>query len=210
MTEAELRLQMAAYGKSLFERGYTCGSSGNMSVCVDDGLLVTPTNCCLGRIDPARITKVDHGGRLLSGDRPTKELFLHQAVYRSRPSEQAVIHLHSVHAVAVSCLADVDPDDALPPLTPYYIMRVGRLPLVPYHAPGDPHLADEVQHVARRAHCMLLANHGPVVAGHSLDQAVSAMEELEETARLFWMLRGQTTRLLSPGQVHELRERFPH
>jgi ribulose-5-phosphate 4-epimerase/fuculose-1-phosphate aldolase len=209
MSERELREQIAMHGRSIYDRGYTCGSSGNISVRLPDGILVTPTNCCLGRLDPERISKVSWDGDVLEGDKPSKEIFLHLAMYRSRPDEQAIVHLHSTYSVAVSCLADVDPEDVLPPITAYYIMRVGQLPLVPYFAPGDMELAEHVEQLARRTRSMLLSNHGPVVAAGSLDGAVYATEELEETARLYLMLRDKPTRFLSPEQVGELRERFP-
>ncbi|NNE00769.1 MAG: aldolase [Pirellulaceae bacterium] len=210
MSEREIRERMAMHGQSLFERGYTCGSSGNISVRLPDGMLITPTNSCLGRIDPDRIAKLNRSGELLQGDKPSKEAFLHLAMYGARSGEQAIVHLHSTYSVAVSCLADRNPDDVLPPITAYYIMRVGSLPLVPYFAPGDQALADAVESTARRSHAILLANHGPVVAGKDLDTAVYATEELEETAKLFLMLQGQPTRFLNQQQCQELRDRFPN
>ncbi len=198
--ERELRGRVAALGRSLFERGYVSGSAGNLSARLPDGFLVTPTNSCLGRLDPARIAKVDAAGKPLSGDPPSKETFLHLAVYRSRPDENAVVHLHSPHAAAVSCLADVDPADVLPPLTPYYVMRVGRLPLVPYHPPGHLDLARDVGEAAKGARAVLLANHGPVVAGPDLETAVNAAEELEESARLYLLLGSRPVRTLTPEQ----------
>ncbi|MDI5934390.1 3-oxo-tetronate 4-phosphate decarboxylase [Halomonas kalidii] len=208
--ENALREQIAALGESLFDRGLTMGSSGNISVRTGDGgWLMTPTNACLGRLDPARISRLDRDGRLLDGDKPTKESFLHTAMYEQRPQSGAIVHLHSTHSVAVSCLPEVDPDDCIPPLTAYYVMRVGRLPLVPYHVPGDPSLGDAVRGLAGRHSAVLLANHGPVVAGKSLEAAVYATEELEETARLYLLLRGQNPRALTPEQVAELEARFP-
>jgi ribulose-5-phosphate 4-epimerase/fuculose-1-phosphate aldolase len=209
MSERELRERIATHGRSIFNRGYTCGSSGNISVRLPDGMLVTPTNCCLGRLDPERISKVNWSGTVLEGDQPSKESFLHLATYRSRPQEGAIVHLHSTYSVAVSCLADVDPDDVLPPLTAYYVMRVGRLPLIPYFAPGDKELADHVEATARQSRAMLLSNHGPVVAAKDLDSAVYATEELEETARLYLLLRDKPTRVLTEEQVEQLRARFP-
>ncbi|MFG6177757.1 3-oxo-tetronate 4-phosphate decarboxylase [Halomonas sp. THAF12] len=204
------RERIAVMGKSLFDRGLTMGSSGNISVRLEDGgWLMTPTNACLGRLDPARISRLDRDGRLLDGDRPTKEQFLHTAMYEQRPQSGAIVHLHSTHSVAVSCLPDVDPRDCIPPLTAYYVMRVGRLPLVPYHIPGDPGLGDAVRGLAGRHSAVLLANHGPVVAGKSLEAAVYATEELEETAKLYLLLRGQNPRGLTPEQVAELEARFP-
>ncbi|MEM7404902.1 MAG: 3-oxo-tetronate 4-phosphate decarboxylase, partial [Pseudomonadota bacterium] len=179
MHESNLREQICLFGQSLFDRGLTSGSSGNISARVDDGWLLTPTNSCMGRLDPARISKLDSEGRLLSGDPPSKEAFLHAAVYDERPADGAIVHLHSTHSVAVSCLPDVNPDDVLPPLTAYYVMRVGSLPLVPYYPPGDLELANAVRGLAGKHSAVLLANHGPVVAGKTLDAAVYAMEELE-------------------------------
>ncbi|PXX95250.1 3-oxo-tetronate 4-phosphate decarboxylase [Halomonas sp. LBP4] len=208
--ENALREQIATLGKSLFDRGLTMGSSGNISVRTGDGgWLMTPTNACLGRLDPARISRLDRDGRLLDGDKPTKESFLHTAMYEQRPQSGAIVHLHSTHSVAVSCLPEVDPCDCIPPLTAYYVMRVGRLPLVPYHVPGDPSLGDAVSGLAGQHSAVLLANHGPVVAGKSLEAAVYATEELEETARLYLLLRGQNPRTLTPEQVAELEARFP-
>lgn len=209
MNEATLRERIVALGRSIFERGLTFGSSGNISVRTENGWLMTPTGVSLGRLDPARLSRLDSEGHLLDGDAPTKEGILHLAVYRQRPKARAVVHLHSTHSVAVSCLRDIDPADALPPITAYYVMRVARLPVVPYHPPGDPALAEAVRRLAGRHKAVLLANHGPVVSGSSLEAAVDAVEELEETARLFLLLRGQPVRWLSSDQVSELRNRYP-
>lgn len=206
--ESALREQICLLAGSLYDRGLTPGASGNVSARVDDGFLLTPTNACLGRLDPARLSKVDLQGRPVSGDRPTKESFLHLAMYRERPAAGAVVHLHSTHAVALSVLADLDPAEPIPPITAYYVMRVGRLALLPYYAPGDLGLADAVGAVAARHHAVLLANHGPVVAGDDLEAAVYATEELEETAKLCLLLRGERLRLLTPEQVAELHRRF--
>jgi ribulose-5-phosphate 4-epimerase/fuculose-1-phosphate aldolase len=208
VSEAALREQIALHGESLFQRGYGCGASGNISALLDDGLLVTPTNSCLGRLDPARIAKLGPDGAHLSGDPPSKEAFLHLAMYQERPDARAIVHLHSTHSVAVSCLADVDPTDVLPPITAYYVMRIGKLPLVPYYRPGDKSLAEAVRTFARDHHAVLLANHGPVVAGKALDAAVYAAEELEETAKLHLLMRGSPTRPLNADQVAELRRDF--
>lgn len=209
MDETKLREQIAVYGKSLFDRGLTAGSSGNISARLDDGWLLTPTNSCMGMLDPAAIAKLDNEGNLISGDPPSKEAFLHAAVYDQRPHEGAVVHLHSTHSVAVSCLPDINVHDVMPPLTAYYVMRVGTLPLVPYHAPGDMGLADAVRGLAGKHSAVLLANHGPVVAGKSLDAALYAIEELEETAKLFLLLQGKNPRALTPDQVEDLHQRFP-
>ncbi|MGB7325285.1 MAG: 3-oxo-tetronate 4-phosphate decarboxylase [Rubripirellula sp.] len=208
MNERELRERIAQHGKSIFDRGLTAGSSGNISVLVPDGMLITPTNSCLGRLDPDRITKLDRSGERVAGDAPSKEAFLHHSMYQSRPNERAIVHLHSTHSVAVSCLAGIDESNVLPPITAYYVMRVGTLPLVPYFAPGDEKLAAAVERAAVAAHAVLLSNHGPVVSGKDLDSAVNATEELEETAKLFLMLRGEATRYLTPDQVGELNQRF--
>jgi ribulose-5-phosphate 4-epimerase/fuculose-1-phosphate aldolase len=207
--EAKVREDICVLAKSLYDRGYGCGSSGNISVMTDDGMIVSPTNSCMGRLDPGRLSKVARDGSHLSGDKPSKEAFLHLAMYRERPEMTSVVHLHSAHSVAVACLADVDPEDVLPPITAYYVMRIGKLPLVPYFPPGDMALAEAVRDKARHHHAMLLANHGPVVAGKSLENAVYAAEELEETAKLFLMLRGEKTRFLTQAQVADLAVRFP-
>ncbi|WP_447530125.1 3-oxo-tetronate 4-phosphate decarboxylase [Vreelandella sp. TE19] len=206
----QLREHISLLGKSLFDRGLTMGSSGNISVRLDDGgWLMTPTNACLGRLDPARISHLDKNGQLLSGDKPTKEHFLHTAMYDERPQSGAIVHLHSTHSVAVSCLPNIDPCDCIPPITAYYAMRVGKLPLVPYHIPGDEALGDAVRGLAGQHSAVLLANHGPVVAGKNLEAAVYATEELEETAKLFLLLRGENPRILTPEQVAALEARFP-
>jgi 3-dehydro-4-phosphotetronate decarboxylase len=205
LSEAALREEMCRLGASLFARGLSFGSAGNISVRLDAGWLMTPTNVSLGRLDPAKLAKLDAAGRLVSGDAPTKEHFLHRAMYEERPEAGAVVHLHSTYSVAVSALADVDPANVLPPITAYYVMRVGRLPLVPYHPPGDAGLAEAVRKLAGTHHAVLLANHGPIVAGTSLDAAAHAIEELEETAKLFLILRGSKIRLLTEAQVAALK-----
>ena len=209
MSDAKLREQMCVLGKSMFDRGLTVGSSGNLSVRTDDGWLMTPTNSCLGFLDPAKLSRVDAQGNLLSGDKQTKESFLHLSVYEKRPDARAIVHLHSTHSVAVSCLADVDPKQPIPPITAYYVMKIGNLVLLPYYAPGDMTLANAVKEVAAKHHAILLANHGPVVAGKDLESAVYATEELEETAKLYLMLRGNRLRILTPEQVAELHRRYP-
>lgn len=209
-SEAKLREMVCTCGASLFNRGLTHGSTGNISVRLEDGgWLMTPTGSSLGTLDPARLSRLDASGKLISGDAPTKEAFLHTTMYAQRPQSGAVVHLHSTHSVAVSCLDGIDPCNCLPPITAYYVMRVGALPLVPYYPPGDAALADAVGKLASRHHAMLLANHGPVVAGNGLSAAMDAVEELEETARLFLMLRGQPIRMLTDAQVAELQRRFP-
>lgn len=209
MHESAARDAIARIARSMFERGLTHGSTGNVSVRLDDGWLMTPTGSSFGDLDPARLSKLDTAGRHVGGDAPTKEAFLHRAMYEEQPRFTAVVHLHSLHSVAVSVLSDVDADDVLPPLTAYYVMRVGRLPLVPYFAPGDARLAAAVRGYAGKHHALLLANHGPVVAGTSLGAAADAIEELEATARLFLLLRNQACRPLTEAQVAELRHRYP-
>jgi 3-dehydro-4-phosphotetronate decarboxylase len=207
--ESRLRDQIVQVGASLFDRGLTAGSSGNISARLPDGgWLMTPTNASLGALEPERLAHFDAQGRHISGDAPTKEAFLHFSMYGERAGAGAVVHLHSTHATAVSILRDVDPADVLPALTAYQVMRVGRLPLVPYFAPGDPDLAQAVRALAGRHHAVLLANHGPVVAGATLADAQYASEELEEAARLFLMLQGHALRLLTPQQIADLRARF--
>jgi ribulose-5-phosphate 4-epimerase/fuculose-1-phosphate aldolase len=208
MTETEAREAICRLGHSLFARGLTFGSSGNLSVRLDDGWLMTPTNVALDQLDPARLSRLDGELRLLSGDPPTKESVLHRVMYEGRPDAGAVVHLHSTHSVAVSVLADIDPDDVLPPLTAYYVMRVGRLPLVPYFPPGDAALAQAVRPLVDKHHAVLLANHGPVVAGTSLSAAAGAIEELEETAKLHLLLQGHRSRPLTEEQVAALRAKY--
>ena len=208
MNEMATRDAITRLAKSIFDRGLTFGSSGNISVRVDDGWLMTPSGSTMGNIDPSRISKLDNAGNFVSGDKPTKESFLHIAMYEQRPKTGAVVHLHSTHSVAVSCLADIDPVNVLPPITAYYVMKIGTLPLVPYFPPGDIDLVRAVREMASDHHAVLLANHGPVVAGKSLEEAVYATEELEETARLFLMLKGMKTRFLTDQEVAALRETF--
>ena len=209
MTEAQARDQIAAFGKSMFDRVLTCGSSGNLSLRVDGGWLMTPTNVSLGRLDPARLSRLDDQGRHVDGDKPTKEAMLHLAMYGARKSAGAVVHLHSTHSVAVSCLEGIDPDDVLPPITAYFAMRIGKLKMLPYFPPGDPNLAEAVGKVAAKHNAVLLANHGPIVAGTSLEAAVNAMEELEETAKLHLLLHQRKTKYLTPDQVAALMQQYP-
>ncbi|MGO7371313.1 3-oxo-tetronate 4-phosphate decarboxylase [Rhizobium ruizarguesonis] len=209
MSDTRLREEICRYGRSLFERGLTPGSSGNISLRLEDGgWLVTPTNASLGFLDPARISRLDAEGRLLSGDKPTKEIPLHTALYDTRGSARAIVHLHSTHAVALTMLPEIDPRAALPPMTPYYLMRAGETALVPYYRPGDPAVADAIRGLAGKYSSVLLANHGPVVAGDSLEAAVFATEELEETAKLYLLLRNLNPRFLSPAQVADLVNTF--
>lgn len=206
--EQKARDGLVRWGKSLFDRGLTPGSSGNLSVRLADGWLFTPTNSCLGFLDADRLSRLDADGRHIGGDAPTKELPLHFAFYESRPTARAVVHLHSTHATALSCLADVDPDDAIPPITPYVVMRVGRVPVVPYTRPGSADVAPLIRARAPDHPAILLGNHGPVVAGTTLDSAVFAMEELEETARLVLMTRGMAVRHLATQEIADLEATF--
>ena len=209
MTETRVREEICRLGRSLFERGLTPGSSGNISVKLDDGgWLVTPTNASLGSLDPARLARLDADSRLVSGDAPTKEVPLHAAMYQTRGDAGAVVHLHSAHSVALSMLPEIDPRAALPPMTPYYLMKCGLTALVPYYRPGDPAVAEAIRGLAGKYTSVLLANHGPVVSGDTLEAAVFAIEELEETAKLYLLLRGLNPRYLTPAQIADLSKTF--
>ncbi|MDP3415893.1 aldolase [Falsiroseomonas sp.] len=210
MSEDAARTQLAELARSLFDRGYSVGTAGNISVRLPDGYLMTPTNSCLGRLDPARISKLGPDWAHLSGDKPSKEVFLHRAVLQARPEAGAVVHLHSTHATAISCLTPEGADAQIPPLTPYFVMRIGRrLPCVPYYRPGDAAMEPAVHEAARAAKALLLANHGPVVSGATLVDAVHAAEELEEAARLALLLRGVPgVRALNAAQVDDLLKTF--
>jgi ribulose-5-phosphate 4-epimerase/fuculose-1-phosphate aldolase len=208
MNEQTVREDVVRWGKSLFDRGLTAGSSGNISVRLDDFYIATPTNSCLGFLDPARLSKLDLEGRHLSGDPPTKELPLHFAFYEGRPGCRAVVHLHSTHATALSCLSDVDPANAIPPITPYVVMRVGAVPVVPYTRPGSAEVKPLIARIVDRHSAALLENHGPIVSGASLDAAVFAIEELEEAARLAILTRGMPVRYLSAAAIDELDRTF--
>lgn len=206
--ENRQREKITVLSRSLYERGLTAGSSGNISVRLADGWLLTPTNACLGDLDPARIAKLDGEGRQIAGDPPSKEAFLHRAMYEERSGAGAIVHLHSTHSVAVSCMSGLDHADCIPPLTPYFVMKIGRLPLVPYYRPGDPALGDAIRGLAGKHCAMLLSNHGPVVSGSTLETAIYAFEELEETAKIFLLLRNMPTNCLNHEQITELKEVF--
>jgi len=209
MTEDDTRHLLVALAASLFARGFSVGSAGNISVRLDDGYLITPTNSCLGRLDPTRLARLDAGFRHIGGDKPSKEVFMHRAFYTARTDAGAVVHLHSTMATAVACLPDVDADNPIPPLTPYFVMRVGRrMPIVQYYRPGDPAMEPAIEACARDARAVLLANHGPVVSGKTLSDAVYAAEELEEAARLYLLLRNATPRLLTSAQIDDLLATF--
>jgi ribulose-5-phosphate 4-epimerase/fuculose-1-phosphate aldolase len=209
-TEQEMREKLVRIGALLYTRQLAHGSAGNLSVRLEGGdILVTPTNSCLGFLSADRISKLSATGEQLDGDPPSKEAFFHLAVYEQRPTARAVVHLHSTYSVATSCLCHEDATDVLPPLTAYHVMRVGKLPLLPYYRPGDRALADAVRTVAREHSAMLLANHGPIVAGKSLEEAVYAYEELEETAKIFFLLKDRAISPLTWEAVAELNRVFP-
>jgi ribulose-5-phosphate 4-epimerase/fuculose-1-phosphate aldolase len=207
--ERDTRRLLSELAAGLFARGFSVGSAGNISVRLTDGYLMTPTNSSLGRLDPERLSKLDGDFRHVGGDKPSKEVFMHRAFYQARDDAGAVVHLHSTQATAVACLPDVNQDNPIPPLTPYFVMRVGRLmPVIPYYRPGDPAMEPAINAAARHARAVLLANHGPVVSGRTLTDAVYAAEELEEAAKLFLLLRGRSPRLLDTGQVDDLLATF--
>ena len=207
--ETKLREQICILAKSLFDRGLTGGSTGNISARTDDGgLLVSPTGTSFGRLDPGRLSRFDAAGMLVDGDAPTKEMPLHSAFYDTRSSAGAVVHLHSCHSVALSMLPDVDPDNFLPPLTPYAVMKLGKVKLLPFFLPGDPAMGEAVRGLAGKRSAVMLANHGPVVAGKDVEAACNAVEELEDTARLALLTRGMNPRMLTPDQVGRLVTEF--
>ncbi|QHC71729.1 3-oxo-tetronate 4-phosphate decarboxylase [Rathayibacter sp. VKM Ac-2801] len=202
--ESEVKRSIVAAARSLFTRSLTHGSTGNISARFGANILVTPTGSSLGTVTKDELSVIDAQGTHVDGPKPSKEAFLHAAVLRARPTANAVVHTHSTHAAAVSCLANIDPDDALPPLTAYFAMRIGRLPLLPYHAPGDASLGSLAERAARDHRALLLSNHGPVVSGTSLSAAMDATEELEETAKIFLLLQGHQTRPLTASQAADL------
>lgn len=207
--ESHLREQICTLAKSLYDRGLTHGSTGNISARTPDGgLLVSPTGASFGSLDPARLSRFDANGRLTGGDAPTKEMPLHAAFYDTRASAGAVVHLHSCHAVAWSMMPGVDPENALPPLTPYAVMKLGQVKLLPFFLPGDPAMGQAVRGLAGKRSAVMLANHGPVVAGADVEAACAAIEELEATARLALMLHGTGARLLTADQVAAVVQRF--
>lgn len=209
MSEARLREQICLLAKSMFDRGLTGGSTGNISARTPDGgLLVSPTGTSFGRLDPARLSLFDAQGTLVDGDKPTKEMPLHSAFYDTRSTAGAVVHLHSCHAVALSMMADANPDNFLPPLTPYGIMKLGKVKLLPFFLPGDPAMGEAVRGLAGKRSAVMLANHGPVVAGKDVEAACNAIEELEDTARLALLTSGHAIRMLSDEQISALVTRF--
>ncbi len=209
MNDTQLREHVCLLAKSLFDRGLTGGSTGNISARTSDGgLLVSPTGTSFGRLDPARLSHFDPSGKQVSGDAPTKEMALHSAFYETRSTAGAVVHLHSCHSVALSMTPDVDADNFLPPLTPYAIMKLGKVKLLPFFMPGDPAMGEAVRGLAGKRTAVMLANHGPVVAGKDVEAACNAIEELEDTARLAMMLRGTRAASLTDQQVKDLVTRF--
>lgn len=208
--DTHLREAICRFAKSMFDRGLTGGASGNISArTADGGLLVTPTGTSFGFLDPARLSRFDTNGTLIDGDKPTKEMPLHAAFYETRGNKAgAVVHLHSTHSVALSMMPDVDPENVLPPLTAYSIMRLGKVVLLPYFRPGDPEMGNAVRGLAGRRSAVLLANHGPVVAAKDLEAAVYATEELEETARLALLMHGANPRMLTPDQISNVVDHF--
>ena len=207
-TDIELRHAICDWGRSLFERGLTSGSSGNISVRIASGYIITPTNSCLGRLDPERLSVLDQAGSHVGGDKPSKEVPLHLAFYEARREAMAVVHLHSTYATALSCRSDVDPENCLPPLTPYVLMRAGKVPLLPYSDPGTTDSRQWILQKAPEHSSVLLANHGPVVSGTSLDAAVYAAEELEEAAKVALILEGQPVRHLDAATIERLTTRY--
>jgi ribulose-5-phosphate 4-epimerase/fuculose-1-phosphate aldolase len=207
--ETRLRELICVLAKSMFDRGLTGGSTGNISARTEDGgLLVSPMGTSFGRLDPARLSRFDAAGNLVGGDDPTKEMPLHTAFYDTRSTAGAVVHLHSCHSVALSLLPDADEDSFLPPLTPYAIMKLGKVKLLPFFRPGDPAMGAAVRGLAGKRSAVMLANHGPVVAGKDVEAACNAIEELEDTARLALLTRGLSPRHLSDTQIAELVTHF--
>jgi ribulose-5-phosphate 4-epimerase/fuculose-1-phosphate aldolase len=205
--ENRAREEIARIGADLYTRRYTVGSAGNISARLADGWLITPTDACLGHLDPAAIAKVDGSGQWVSGDKPSKTLALHRNVYEVNSSTNGVVHTHSTHLVALTLAGVWHPDDVLPPITPYYVMKVGHVPLVAYRRPGDPQVAERIRAVANDVRAVLLERLGPVVWGASVSQAAWALEELEETARL-WLMTTPRPAPLSEAQIDDLRVTF--
>lgn len=210
MQEYKIREQLVIFAKSMFERGLSSGSSGNISVKLDDDFFIaTPTNSSLGFLSSERLSKVDITGKTVSGDQASKEILMHLAYYKQRPDIGAVVHLHSPYLTAYSCLANLDPTNAMPALTPYFVMRIGQLPLVPYLRPGSPLIAEAVSKLAQDHQAILLANHGPLIVGKDLQDAIYNAEELEETAKLFFLLKNHEHMQLNAEQIQELKTVFP-
>ena len=208
-SETKLREQICLLAKSMFDRGLTGGSTGNISARTEDGgLLVSPTGSSFGRLDPAELSRFDAAGQHIAGLKPTKEMPLHSAFYETRKSAGAVVHLHSCHSVAWSMMPEIDPDNVLPPLTPYAIMKLGKVRLLPFFIPGDAAMGEALRSLGGKRSAVLLANHGPVVAGTDVEAACNAIEELEETAKLAIMMRGFDARALTPALVRDVVRKF--
>lgn len=206
MTEQQAREEIVRLGVSFFQRGYATGSAGNLSMRLSDGtLLATPTGSCLGELVAKRLSKVTEKGEWLSGDKPSKEMSFHRAIYMNNPACGAIVHLHCHYLTALSCLQGLDSENCIRPFTPYVVMRVGAVPVVPYYRPGDKRLADDLAQLAPHHKAFLLANHGPVVTGKTLREAADNTEELEETARLIFTLGDRPIRYLHHNEVAELR-----
>lgn len=209
MTENDLRELICCLARSMFDRGLTHGSTGNISARTGDGgLLVSPTGSSFGRLDPARLSQFDQSGFHVGGDKPTKEMPLHTAFYDTRSAAGAVVHLHACHSVAWSMMPEVDENDFLPSYTPYAVMQLGKVRLLPFFLPGDPAMGDAVRGLAGKRSAVMLANHGPVVAGKDVEAACNAIEELEETARLALLVRGVNARALTDAQVRAIVTKF--
>jgi ribulose-5-phosphate 4-epimerase/fuculose-1-phosphate aldolase len=196
--------ELCAAGRTLAGQGLTPGTSGNISLRIDGGFVMSPTNAALAELVPERVSVLDARGEHAGGDAPTKERELHLALYERRPDAQAIVHVHSTYAVALACLCEVDPDNVLLPLTPYALMRVGRLVLAPYARPGSRALVDRVAARAADSHAILLSNHGPIVAGPTLATAVAAICEIEEAAKVQLLVHGRDVRLLTAAEIAEL------
>ncbi|MGH8329497.1 MAG: aldolase [Pseudomonas sp.] len=205
--ESALREEICEVGRSLYQRGYTVGSAGNISARLDDGWLITPTDVCLGRLDPSTIAKVNLAGEWVSGDKPSKTLALHRQVYDRNPNVGGVVHTHSTHLVALTLAGVWQADDILPPLTPYQVMKVGHIPLIGYQRPGSPKVAEQVAQLANSVRGVMLERLGPVVWESSVSRASYALEELEETARL-WLMSHPKPEPLDQAALDELRETF--
>jgi len=207
-TEAKLREEICRIGASLYSRGYTVGTAGNISARLSDGFLITPTDACLGYLDPEKIAKLDHNGEQISGNRGSKTIRLHRAIYESDANLRGIVHTHSTHLVAMSLLQDVDSNNILPPITPYQIMKAGRIPLIPYKRPGDPSVIEDVKPYVPLVRGVLLARIGPTFWHDSISNAAHALEEAEETAKLWFMTRGSRLPQLNETEILELQSTF--
>ncbi len=205
--EARLREEICEVGASLHARGYTTGTAGNISARLSDGWLITPTDACLGKLDPARLAKVSAANEWLSGDKPSKTLALHRGIYQRNAQARCVLHTHSTHLVALTLAGVAAPEAVLPPITPYQVMKIGRVPLIAYARPGAPTVAEQVAAIAGEVRGVLLERLGPVVWADSVTRASHALEELEETARL-WLMLTPRPAALTPAQVEELESAF--